>query len=799
MDKVTKLTDARWLGVPAALFAERGEPGPVRNETAYYRCRFHLPQAGAQLELSISAHSRYRLWVNGTPVGSGPCKGDRWRHYYETYDVSHLLQPGANWIAVKVVAYSPYEAQQQGGGGPFAVSANAAGPCLVASGRCILPGGETAADVATGKEGAAPWEVMLDRAVKWEPYGGTAFLGAMERVDGGLLPHGWNGPDGGRTDEAHWSAPETRWPADGRTYGLIPPFPLLERPIPLLYERPRRFIREMPRGRDGTPFGTFGPALTEPLDVAANETRAVVLDAGELTTGYLSLRLTGGAGAAVRIRYAESYSRIGKRAFREKGRRDDADQYDLLGHEDHYRTGGGEETYEPFWWRTFRFVRIEVTAGDEPVAVYPPTYRETGYPLEEVSAVRTSADWTGPLWDVSVRTLKRCMHETYEDCPYYEQLQYVMDTRLQILFTYRLSGDVRLARRAIEDYQASLLPEGIIQARFPSMEPQVIPVFALHWIFMLEDYVWQTGDTGLLLRCRPAVDSIVGWYARKRGPHGLVEKLGYWEFFDWVPEWSDTLGAPAATLHGPSACHNAVFVCALKAAARLLRLTGRTETAREYEQMAESTAEALKRLCWSEERGLYREGPGLEWYSQHAQVWAVLAEIEQGEAAASLMDRMLAADDLPVCSYAMSFYLFRALEKTGRYDRTEALWKPWRELLKLGLTTWPEDPFMQRSDCHAWGALPLYEFTHALLGVRPAAHGWSVIGIEPQCLSLTEAEGRAATPHGPVDVSWSRRNGIFRIAVTTPDGVPVRVTLPGGKTVEMPGGGAMTAEEPIVL
>jgi len=786
MDVVTKLTDAYWLSARDPEYGPE-RTGPVsNNEVAYFRCAFALSEPAALL-LSVSAHSRYRLWVNGEAVLSGPCKGDRWRHYYETVDVSRYLTVGDNVIAVKVVAYGPYESQPPGWGGPFSVTANAAGPCLIASGKCLAVDGRVLADVATGKPGDG-WLVCNDEAVGWEAYGPTHFMGAMERVDGTKLPRDWNRavrPGG------DWRAPHRRWQADGRPYGIIPPFPLSERPIPLLYEIERSFVRDIVSARSDAEPISFGPdgRAAQPAEIPPRSRRAVILDAGELTTGYMRVDVEGGRGSRVRILYAESFSSRREDGFPVKGKRDDAERFDLIGQEDVYLPSGGRDTYEPFWFRTFRFVRIEVETGEEPLLLHPPLYRETGYPLEATSAADSSASWIKPLWEVSLRTLQRCMHETYEDCPYYEQLQYAMDTRLQILFTYSASADTRLALRAIDDYAASLLPEGILQARFPCEESQVIPTFSLHWILMIDDYYWQTGDTGVIRRYRSTIDAVLDWFDRKIGPSGLVERLGYWEFIDWVEEWEALNGAPTATLSGPSAIHNLVYAYTLRTAAGLSRLAAREETACEYEKRAADILAAVHAHCWSEAEGLYREGPGLAQFSQHAQVWAVLAGLAEGEQGRLLMERMLERDDLLRCSYAMSYYLFRALEKCGLYHETERLWEPWKELLTLNLTTWPEDPFMQRSDCHGWGALPLYEFTRCLLGVHADLPGWKAIRIAPNCLSLDDMEGQAATPSGTVRVGWSREASGLAVFGESPEGIPLRVVLPDGSTHSFPDGG----------
>jgi len=130
----------------------------------------------------------------------------------------------------------------------------------------------------------------------------------------------------------------------------------------------------------------------------------------------------------------------------------------------------------------------------------------------------------------------------------------------------------------------------------------------------------------------------------------------------------------------------------------------------------------------------------------------------------------------------MAFFYFRALSVAGEYDRSYPLWDMWRDQLKLNMTTWLEDPVSERSDCHAWGAVPLYEFPCEVLGVNPAAPGFARILIEPKPGPLQWAEGSAITPRGAVHVAWriEPETGRFSLRASGLRGVPVEVRLPGG-------------------
>ncbi|MGK4456111.1 hypothetical protein, partial [Klebsiella pneumoniae] len=68
---------------------------------------------------------------------------------------------------------------------------------------------------------------------------------------------------------------------------------------------------------------------------------------------------------------------------------------------------------------------------------------------------RSDDDRIANLMPLMDRVLQMCAHETYFDCPFYEQLMYIGDTRLETLATYVSTDDDRLPRKALRMFAAS--------------------------------------------------------------------------------------------------------------------------------------------------------------------------------------------------------------------------------------------------------------------------------------------------------------------------------------------------------
>lgn len=770
--------DAYTVGAPRR---KLGDFLPI--ETSWFKTVFEAKR-GQKLNLALFAVTRYCLYVNGKMVFNGPQKGDMNTSYVDRLDVSEYLKDGENVLSVKVTCYPPYEAYAVQDGrsnlGPFGVTGSASGPCLM-----VVSEGDP--ELSTGR---ADWRVLNDESVEYVIGDQGFVMGGDERVTvAKMTRHAFDScMDGFEKTVVRW---QQRGDLSKGQSTCLSPFVLYERTLPPMLLEPEEGFRKTMSSTE--PDCEKIDLLSGEVTLAPNGRYAVDLDAETLQTGYVLLSMNGGAGARIELRYAEAYTRMcneGAYPFPIKGRRDDCENFDFLGLHDEIFPDGRAFTFQTFWFRTFRFLRVIVETKDEALTLKAPVWRTTRYPLDVQAKIAPEQDWIANLWDISVRTLELCMHETHEDCPYYEQLQYIFDTRLQMLFTYALAADVRMAERVIFDFHSALLPDGLLFSRYPSTQRQVIPCFALQWIGMLADHYRQTGSDRLIRRYRPTMESILEWFSRKKGKSGLVEKLGYWEFFDWPDEWGPGFGVPNAVLNeGISTDENLVYAYFLETAAQLLEGIGRTQDAQIWRDERAQVLQRIQALCWNAERGLYREGPTTEEYSQHSQVYAVLNDMVQGDAAKALMRKAVGDDSLVKCTYPQQYALFRAMEQAGLYEETKDLWPLWQCLLEQGVTTIPEVPgYQARSDCHAWGALMLFEYPCKILGVTPDLPGFARIGIHPQGLYLGQAQGEVPTPKGKVSVRWTMKDGHFAMHARWPKGVPARITLPDGRTVDSDAG-----------
>jgi len=752
--------EAHWIALPE-------QAGTVLNgKFVYYRTTFHLAEQG-KCVAHVSANSRYRLWVNEAPVLSGSCRSDKWYTHYDTVDLTSYLRQGKNVLAVQVLLFD--EGSVVDGADEraalYSVVSHFKEHLLVMDAVVTNDRGETIADLTTG---TTEWRVWLDDSFSLiKGSNKNEFMGAMsEHIDCNRTDLDWKKLD---FEEEGWKAAEVRIPAAHdkvrQAVGLMDKLHLYPRPIPLLREEEPAALREM-----GSRFFSDGICR-----VAPHERRQFLFTSQVLCNGYLQFAFSGGKDCRIAIRCFEKF-------YREDApvKRDDFLHGEIYGNPqtDSLILDGRKTVYEPFWYRTLRFLRMDVETADEAVEIGLPVIRKTGYPLQAVNQVSSSAAWVKGLWDICLRTLENCMMDGYMDCPFWEQMQYPMDTRLQALFTYASGGDIGLVKKALWDFHCSKHPCGLIQGKAPSAFPQMISTFSLYYIFMIKEYIDYSNDVGEIRKYLGDVDDILTYYdSHREEKYGLVGQIGYWPFVDWQQAWASHGGIPNALEHGPSTIINLMYAYALEQAACVCEAVGRAGMAEEYRGRKKTITETVQRICYNEGRCLYREGPGLEEYSQHAQSWAVLCGMCGKEEASKVMraafgeGAVSGRGEIIPCSFSTSYELFRACEAAGEYGLTYRSLRRWIELLDELCTTCPEVPeYTSRSECHAWSSLPMYEMVCAIAGVHTEKDG--TVRIAPNfkaVKALPDFSGQVKIRQGMLKFSYKRGEKEITYQVTLPE------------------------------
>jgi hypothetical protein len=302
----------------------------------------------------------------------------------------------------------------------------------------------------------------------------------------------------------------------------------------------------------------------------------------------------------------------------------------------------------------------------------------------------------------------------------------------------------------------------------------------------------------------PGTRTVLDWFARYEQPDGLLRRLPWWSFVDWVvggelPNYSDN-----GSENGESCTTSLQYLGALDEAAEMEKALGDAERGAHDSSRAEHVRSGLRAQCWDSARGLTADNPERKKFSQQTNVLAVLFDvvpkdrqqevlrkvmgIEPGTPPAANPDEMLSG------SYYFRFYLARALDHAGMAEDYLGSLKPWRELLPLHFSTWPEIPGDTRSDSHAWSAHPAYDLLTLVAGVEPSAPGFASVRVAPHLGALTGVAAKYPHPLGTISVNLERSGDGIRGSVTLPAGLGGTFVW-GGRTTELhPGVNTLKAD-----
>ncbi len=726
--------NAQWITVP-------GDDGASYG-VFYFRKQLEFQHKPASFLVHVSADNRYKLYVNGSLVSLGPARGDTYFWNYETVDLAPYLISGKNTVAALVWNEAQYSPAAQisvrtgfilQGSSPQEeiLNTNNTWKGIRDKGHLPVPGFFFAASKGE--------MVNMNQTVKGDwmasAYDDSAWPGAVKIMDGSLKGMAWG---------IDWALVPSTLPAREMTYQRIPKL----------------------RSSANVSVPSAFPAKKDPVIVPAHTLATLLLDQTFETNAYVTFNFSGGKNAGISLGYAESLYEKGSNGSR-KGNRNEVAGKEFVGRIDSLISDGSQmQSFTSLNFRTYRYLRVIVHTENEPLVIDDLYGTFTGYPFQLASSIQTENPEIKQLLAIGWRTARLNAWETYTDCPYYEQLQYIGDTRIQALVSYYNTSDDRLARNALTQIDHSRLAEGITKSCYPTKGTQIISPFSLWYIGMLHDY-WMYRNDGNFIKDKLVGErTVLDFFSKYQQPDGSLKDTPYWAFVDWA----GNMAGDVKGKDGSAAIYDLQLLLAYQWAAEMEGQVGLPDYARIYTQKATQLKATIQHKYWDAAKGLYADTKEKTGFSQHANALAILTGLVTEADRPALAHKLLLDKSLTQCSVYFKYYLNQALIKAGLGNDYMNWLDIYRENVAMGLTTWAEysDVNTTRSDCHAWGASPNIEFYRTVLGIDSDAPGFQKVKIEPHLGTITQIGGKIPHPNGTIAVSYNLDKSKWKISIQLP-------------------------------
>lgn len=341
------------------------------------------------------------------------------------------------------------------------------------------------------------------------------------------------------------------------------------------------------------------------------------------------------------------------------------------------------------------------------------------YSISEKSTTLKGID--RKIYDTCVRTLRLCMHEHYEDCPWREQALYCLDSRNQMLAGYCAFEETEFARANIVFMSKGKTKEGLLEMTFPAVNTPSIPFFTLMYPVIVYEYIEHTGDLTILDEVMDTLTEIMEVFISRVDSLGLIQNMPspYWNFYEWSngSQRSAEDGTPILDCENGTydLMLNCAFIYAFERYRKLCKFVGRS-----VNMDVSFMQNEIRNMFYDEDKGYYSlSNSGSKLYGQLGNAFAKLAGLSGRN-----IDKAIKGEcDVIPATLSMRGFVYDAL-LSGDKDAKEFILADIREkytyMLDQGATAfWEtldgETAFENGGSlCHGWSAMPIYYYN--LLG-----------------------------------------------------------------------------------
>jgi alpha-L-rhamnosidase len=495
----------------------------------------------------------------------------------------------------------------------------------------------------------------------------------------------------------------------------------------------------------------------------------LVLDLGEQNCGYYDFEIIANAGVVVDIYGVEYIAPDGKIQHT-------ADNHNGM----RYITKQGINRFTSLKRRSGRYIFMAFRNQTSPIQIRKFRLIESTYPVNPVGRFQCNDSRLNQIWEISARTLKLCMEDTFTDCPLYEQTLWVGDARNEAVFALHTFDAQAIARRCITLAGQSLERFPMVGCQVPSSWDILLPAWSFLWGISAWDYFFYSGDVDFLKKSWQ-------WVIRNlQGAEKLVNDDGlfscpFWNLFDW----SGIDDKHLVVLH-----NSMLLVGAIAAAQQCAQILLDQDNLKWLNNFRSKLISSINQL-WDDVRKAYpdsihEDGNLSDSISQHTSFLSILYDIIEVKNFDAALKNMLNPPQKMVrvgSPFAM-MYFYEALEKIGREDDIiKSIYESYLPMLEAGATTvWEVFPssqfrpggFPTRSHCHAWSSAPLFFLNRIILGIKQTESGGKAFEISPRLNGLKWAKGTIATAKGPLHVAWAIDQNKFNVKIINPNDMKIQ-------------------------
>ncbi len=723
---MNKVWQAKWIMAPCfsevnplSLFHKEMESislpehrEDLKNIHMFVRKKFAISYVSHSAYIDITADDYYKLYINGEFVGQGPAPAYHFRYFYNRYDISRYLKPGDNVIAVHVYYQGLVNRVWNSGDYRQGMIAE-----VYVDDELIVATDST-------------WRHSLSKA--WSSGGiigyDTQFL---ENIDSRLLETQWRNPD---FDDSHWQPVYENHNHDHIL--CIQPTPSVD-----VYR-------------------------ISPKEVVKLNPGHYLIDFGREITGQFTMEAEGNSGQVIEIRCAEELDDQNRARYEMRCNCHYQEFWTL--------SGKGKDTLEFYDYKAFRYV--EVIGPEDTIDLESFGAIVRHYPMDEEDCTfYTSDNLLNSIWDICRSGVKYGCQEGYLDCPNREKGQYLGDLTITGHSHIYLTGDLRLYKKAIEDFALSAFVCPGLLSVAPGSLMQEIADYSMQWPMQLIRYYWHSGDIEFLERMYPTVENLVNYFERYRRSDGLLENVkDKWNLVDWPENARDgydfDLGRPVG-----NGCHNVVnafYYGMIKNFNEIRDILG-IDYRDELPQLRSSFIKAF----YDNEARLFTDAAGSNHFALHSNAlplyFGITPRDSQREAVEFIRGKGFS------CGVYMAYFVLKALARAGEHELvysfiTSNSIHSWRNMIREGATTcfeaWGKDQKWNTSLCHPWASAPIPVMIEDIIGLTPLAPGWKQIKFDPKLpASLRELELSIKVRTGRINVRYA--DGEY--SITAPRGITI--------------------------